>query len=150
MTLLDLAREHRRSGRYAEAAQLLQQAVAESPMDPELWFQGGTLAIKLREFAFAQTQVVAQLQAVGQTMQGFLTDQVGAQARHVTFSQLAIETLKQRDGGNAVENAVAEELEPFVVGRAETAMSERLLKEFQPGKAMADGPLQDVQLHENT
>lgn len=55
MTLLDLAKEHRRSGRYAEAAQLLQQAVAESPMDPELWFQGGTLAIKLREFAFART-----------------------------------------------------------------------------------------------
>lgn len=55
MTLLDLAREHRRAGRYAEAAQTLQQAVAQSPMDPELWFQGGTLAIKLREFAFART-----------------------------------------------------------------------------------------------
>ncbi len=55
MTLLDLAREHRRAGRYAEAAQTLQQAVSQSPMDPELWFQGGTLAIKLRQFAFAQT-----------------------------------------------------------------------------------------------
>ncbi|MCC6930672.1 MAG: tetratricopeptide repeat protein [Gemmatimonadaceae bacterium] len=55
MTLLELAKHHRKAGRLAEAAATLEQAVRESPMDPELWFQGGTLAIKLKEFAFARS-----------------------------------------------------------------------------------------------
>jgi len=55
MSLLELAKKHRKAGRYAEAAETLRQAVAESPMDPELWFQGGTLSIKLKDFAFART-----------------------------------------------------------------------------------------------
>lgn len=55
MNLLDVAKQHRKAGRLAEAAASLQQAVMEAPMDPEVWFQGGTLAIKLKEFAFART-----------------------------------------------------------------------------------------------
>ncbi|MCC7322880.1 MAG: tetratricopeptide repeat protein [Gemmatimonadaceae bacterium] len=55
MNLLDLAKQHRKAGRLAESAATLQQAVMAAPMDPEVWFQGGTLAIKLKEFAFART-----------------------------------------------------------------------------------------------
>lgn len=55
MTLLDLAKQHRKAGRLAEAAATLEQAVREAPMDPELWFQGGTLAIKLKAFDFARS-----------------------------------------------------------------------------------------------
>lgn len=55
MSLLEIARQHRKAGRLGEAAQVLREAVSQAPMDPELWFQGGTLAIKLKDFAFAKS-----------------------------------------------------------------------------------------------
>ncbi|HEX4931831.1 MAG TPA: tetratricopeptide repeat protein, partial [Gemmatimonadaceae bacterium] len=55
MSLLELAKQHRKAGRYAESAAALRQAVLEAPMDPEVWFQGGSLAIKLKDFSFARS-----------------------------------------------------------------------------------------------
>jgi hypothetical protein len=83
--------------------------------------------------ALAQAQVFTELQAVGQAVQGFLAHEVGPQAGHVALAQLA-ETLEQGDGGDAVDDAVAEKLQPLVVGRTEAAMGDRLLEQLRREK----------------
>ncbi|HSA56747.1 MAG TPA: tetratricopeptide repeat-containing glycosyltransferase family protein [Gemmatimonadaceae bacterium] len=54
MNHIELAKRHRKEGRLAEAAAALRTAVMQDPMNPECWFQGGSLAIKLGDFAFAK------------------------------------------------------------------------------------------------
>jgi hypothetical protein len=81
------------------------------------------------QLAFAKPQVFAELQALGEAVQGFLAHQVGPQAGHVALAQLT-EALEQGDRGDAVEHAVTEKLQPLVVGRTEAAMGDRLLEQL--------------------
>src|SRR5690606_9240657 len=79
-------------------------------------------------------------------VQRFLANQGGAQARQFAFAQF-IEALEERHRHDAVEDAVAEEFQPLVVGLAEAAVSERLLQERGVGERVAEFALQAGQTH---
>jgi hypothetical protein len=75
-----------------------------------------------------------------------LAHQLCAQSGQVTFRKPG-EALEQMCRYDAVENAVAQELQAFVVGGAVTAMRERLGQEFRPGKTVTDMLLQALLVH---
>ena len=73
--------------------------------------------------------------------QRFLADQAGAHPRQLALGQLRM-ALEQQLGHGAAEHAVAEELEPLVVRRAEAAVRERLREQRGILEAVADAPLE--------
>ena len=68
--------------------------------------------------------------------QRLLAHQARAQLGQLAFGKLR-EARVELVGDRAVEHAVAEKFEPFVVRRAVTAMRQRLLEEPRIGEAVA-------------
>ena len=61
-------------------------------------------------------------------MERVLANQIGPHPGKVTFRQVGIAP-EQRNGNDAVENPVADELQALVVGNAKTAMRQRSLQQ---------------------
>ena len=80
------------------------------------------------QFAFAQAQVLGQLQALGDVRQRSLLDQVGAQARQIALVDLRV-TLEQHRRDDEVEHGIPEELQALVVARPMAAVGQRLFKQ---------------------
>ncbi len=93
------------------------------------------------QFALAQPQAVRDIQGLSNFVQRLLFDEVGAYARQVTFVQLA-ETLKQKSGHRAIQNGIAEKLEPFIVRGTVTAMGQSLAQQFRIAKFVAQPAFQ--------
>src|SRR5262249_35696674 len=98
------------------------------------------------QLALAEAQLLSQREVLRQLVQGLLAHQARAQPRQVPFGQIA-EALEQFSRDHAVENAVAEELQPLVVGRAVAAVRERLLEQLGTGKGVADALAQSLPAH---
>jgi len=81
------------------------------------------------QLALAQVQVIAQFQLVRQFGQGVLVNQVGSQARQLAFAELG-KTVEQHARNRVVEDAVANELETFIIGGAKAAMRQCLAQQF--------------------
>src|SRR6266705_6916012 len=75
------------------------------------------------QLAFAQLQVIAQPERLRHLMQGLLAHELRSQPRQVSLGKLA-EAFEQLGCNDAVENAVAHELQALVVKRAVTAVRE--------------------------
>jgi hypothetical protein len=71
------------------------------------------------------------------------------QARQISFRQ-GTESLEEIRGNHAIEDAVAEELQPFVVRRAVAAMSKRLGEQPLLGKTVPDAFLKALPIHVRT
>src|SRR5690606_10275141 len=97
------------------------------------------------ELAFAEQQIVAELEAVRHAMQRVLAHEIGAQARQVAFTQ-AREAGEKLGGDHAVQHAVAEELQPFVVRNAVAPMRDRLLQQTAGVELVPQGAFEQVQL----
>ncbi len=108
------------------------QRIGENRRTPE------TAAFQL---ALAQTQGIAQAKIGGNFGQGFLTHQVGAQARQFAFLERREMLIQERRDG-AVEHAVAQKLEPFVVRGGVAAMRQRLPQQFRLPEAVSERLLQ--------
>ena len=66
------------------------------------------------QFALAKTQGITQREGIGNLMQGFLANEVGAQARHFAFGQGRKSTVEfQRH--HTVQNRIANEFKTFVM-----------------------------------
>ena len=98
------------------------------------------------QLALAQPQVVAEREASRQLVQPLLAHQARAQARQLAFPEVR-EPVVELGGDDAVEHAVAEELEPLVVGRAVAAVGQRLREQSGVPKPVAQALLQGVVLH---
>src|SRR6185503_4278119 len=98
------------------------------------------------QLAFPEPQVIAQAERLRDLMQGFLAYQVRAQPRQVSLGKLA-EVLEELGRDHAVENAVAEELQPLVVRRAMAAVGESLREQLRPGKTVSDMLLETLPVH---
>ena len=98
------------------------------------------------QLAFAQAQDFADFQLLRQSVQAFLAHQIGTQARQVAFGQ-GRETVIEDSGDDAIQDAITKEFQPFVIGRAETAMGQRRPQQRRIGKAMADPLGKDLQGH---
>ena len=97
-------------------------------------------------FAFTQTENLAEFQGFCDLVKGFLAHQIGAQARHLAFGQ-GRETPKKFKSNDAVQDRVANEFEPFVMGRAVAAVSKRRLQQARVGKNVADSRLEPARSH---
>ena len=81
-------------------------------------------------------------------MQRLLAHQVGAQARQIALPE-AGEPAVELGGDDAIEDAVAEELEALVVGRAVAAVRQRLREQRGCAKPVTQARLQGLVLHIN-
>ncbi|KGC40001.1 hypothetical protein DO73_4817 [Burkholderia pseudomallei] len=77
------------------------------------------------QFAFAEPQAVRDIEGLSNFVQRLLLDEVRPYARQIAFVQLA-EALKQKGGHRAIQNGIAEKLEPFVMRGTVTAMGQSL------------------------
>ncbi|VWC28950.1 hypothetical protein BME24068_06262 [Burkholderia metallica] len=93
------------------------------------------------QFALAQPQPVRDIQGLSNFVQRLLFDEIGAHARQVAFVQLA-ETLEQKGGHRAIQNGIAEKLEPFVVRGTVTTMGQSLAQQFRIAKFVAQPAFQ--------
>ena len=74
-------------------------------------------------------------------MQRRLTHQICAHSGELALRQLR-KFLIQRQGDHAIENAVANKLQAFVVRRAEATMRERLAQQTRFAKGVPEGGFQ--------
>ena len=88
------------------------------------------------EFAPAETQIGAEFQIRGNSMQALLAHEVGTQARHFSLADVA-KALEERDGDDAIENRVPEEFEALIVRRSGAAVGQCLLDQFRTREAVA-------------
>ncbi|GAB7527503.1 hypothetical protein PBS_64950 [Paraburkholderia sp. 2C] len=70
-----------------------------------------------------------------------LFDEIGPHARQIAFVKFP-ETLEQKCRHRAIENGIAEKLEPFVMRGAMTAVSESLAQQFRIAKFVAQPAFQ--------
>src|SRR5690242_20168737 len=87
-----------------------------------------------------------QAEGLCDLVQRLLAHQARAQPRQVPLGQAA-ESLVQLRRNDAIEDAVAQELEPLVVRRAVTAMRQSLREELGPGKKISDALLKALPAH---
>ena len=91
--------------------------------------------------ALVEPQELGDAEVARDRGERFLADQAGADARQLAFGQLR-DGAEQQLGDRAAEHAVAEELEPLVVRRAEAAVRQRLREQRGILEAVADAPLE--------
>src|SRR5260221_3123615 len=85
------------------------------------------------QLALAEPECLRNIQGLSNFVQRLLFDQVGANSGQITLVELA-ETLKQKRGHHAVEDRIAQELEPFVMRGTVTAMGHGLAQQFRIAK----------------
>ncbi|EDT03186.1 hypothetical protein BamIOP4010DRAFT_3320 [Burkholderia ambifaria IOP40-10] len=93
------------------------------------------------QLALAQPQPFGDIQGLSDFIQRLLLDEIGAHARQVAFVQLA-ETLEQKGGHRAIQNGIAEKLEPFVMRGTVTAVGQSLAQQFRIAKFVAQPAFQ--------
>ena len=98
------------------------------------------------QLAFAHAQALAERKRLRNLIQRLLPHQVGAQPRQIAFTGAA-KPAAEFGRDDAVENAVPEELEALVVGRAVASVRERLPEQRRLRKPVADGLLQPPPVH---
>jgi hypothetical protein len=101
----------------------------------------GTPEAAALELALAQPQPLAQAQLARDLEERRLVHEPGAQPREIAFGKLR-ETLVEERGDDAVEEAVAEELQALVVRSAEAAVRDRLAREIRRGEAVPQAAFQ--------
>ena len=90
---------------------------------------GWPLRAAALQLAFTQAQMATEFQLQSNVMQGVLIDQIGAQAGQAAF-RLYRKALIKHQSDDAIEYAIAQELQSLVVASAETAMRQRLIQQF--------------------
>src|SRR6266853_963929 len=98
------------------------------------------------QLAFAQLQVIAHAEGLRHLIQGLLAHQLRAQPRQLSLGKLG-EALEQLGRDDAVENAVAQELQALVVKRAVAAVRECPRQELGAGKTVSDMLLKTLPVH---
>mgnify|MGYP007088719712 CR=1 FL=1 len=73
------------------------------------------------QFAFTKAQAFGNIKGLSNLVERLLLDQIGADARQIAFVQFA-ETLEQKRSHRAIQDGVAEKLEPFVMRGTMTAV----------------------------
>ena len=101
----------------------------------------GTAKAATLQFAFAQAQALAQAQLEGHFRERTLVHERGAKPRKIAFGKLR-KPLVEQCRHRAVEQRIAEELEPLVVGRAEAAVREGLEREIGLAERVTEAALQ--------
>ena len=90
------------------------------------------------QLALAQQQLVAQLERLRDLEEGGLVHEPRAQARQVALGE-ARQALEEEDGDHAVEQAVADELEPLVVVGGVAAVGDGAAQERRIAERRARG-----------
>ena len=88
------------------------------------------------EFALAETQIGAEIQIDGNSMQALLAHEIGTQARHFSLADVA-EAFEERNGNDAIENRVPEEFEALVVRRSGAAVGQCLREQVRAREAIS-------------
>lgn len=78
-------------------------------------------------------------------MQGILTHQIGPQSRQISFCQLR-ETLVKQNGNDAIQYAVTDKFQSFVMGSAMAAVRQCRLQQLLIIELMAERQFQLVSL----
>src|SRR5690606_7679322 len=98
------------------------------------------------DLALPQAQLLPERQVLRDAGEGLLVDEVRAQAREVALRQAREARIElQRD--DAVQNAVAEELEPLVVRGAVATMGQRPAQQLGIVETVADSPGEALDVH---
>ena len=82
------------------------------------------------QLALAQQQLRAEVEAPRDRGERLLVDEVRAQPRELAFGQLR-KLVVELERDDAVQHAVAEELQPLVVGRAVAAVGQRAAQQLR-------------------
>ncbi|MDR8939349.1 hypothetical protein FEP65_06280 [Burkholderia multivorans] len=93
------------------------------------------------QLAFTEPQAFRDIEGLSDFVQRLLLDEIRAHARQVPFVELA-ETLEQKGGHRAIQNGIAEKLEPLVVRGTVTAMGQSLAQQFRIAKFVAQPAFQ--------
>ena len=105
---------------------------------------GGALVAARAHFALTQAHDAGQAQLQRQAVQRVLFDQVGANAREVTFWQAA-QLFEQQMRHTQIEHRVAQKLQTLVVVGAEAAVRQSALQQSRLRKVVLQALLQRVQ-----
>ena len=98
------------------------------------------------QFALAQQQLVAQLQVQCDTVQRLLINQIGAMTGKFAFAQVR-KFFEQLESNRAIDHAVTEKFQPFVMCRSKRAVGQRPPKQPRLFEAMSNACTDGFRIH---